>query len=277
MDKFVTRLPKKKIHSRSSSSTATKPIIDKSTHKQSYLDCGQRTLGATRSCSHCNMVYIADDVDDCENHKQHCKKFGENVKLRSALKSNVIWEDCDTNSAVIKIKMNRINDIQTQYKTVIMRMLDDLGSSPDEFDSCVSSAATAFFFTESNRIVGIAVVEQVKRDDLVVQVKDSRACEKHISKRQRTNSSPQTPKKAIDMTFPLPSTIGIRQMWVDPQWRRRKVCFKLLDVIRLLHSPRVLVSRMHVAFSQPTDDGKLFAYSYVDKDYFWAYSFSTDV
>lgn len=41
---------------------------------QMYLDLGQKSLGKTTVCKICEMVYVTDDIDDTENHRNFCRE-----------------------------------------------------------------------------------------------------------------------------------------------------------------------------------------------------------
>ena len=59
-----------------------------------------------------------------------------------------------------------------------------------------------------------------------------------------------------------PSKLGIRQIWVDKSYRRHGVATIMLDNIRRYHTFGHNYDLSSVAFSQPTQDGKNFAFSY---------------
>lgn len=71
--------------------------------------------------------------------------------------------------------------------------------------------------------------------------------------------------------FPREFTVGINLMWVDAPSRRQGIARKLVDAARA-SVYGTIISRDHVAFSQPTADGLTFARSYVaPKSLVWAY------
>lgn len=41
---------------------------------QAYLDLGQKSMGKTTRCKHCDMVFVVDDVDDVDNHRVFCRE-----------------------------------------------------------------------------------------------------------------------------------------------------------------------------------------------------------
>ena len=59
-----------------------------------------------------------------------------------------------------------------------------------------------------------------------------------------------------------PSKLGIRQIWVDKAYRRHGVATLMLDNIRRYHTFGHNYDLSSLAFSQPTLDGKNFAFSY---------------
>lgn len=68
------------------------------------------------------------------------------------------------------------------------------------------------------------------------------------------------------------TTLGIRQMWVRSNYRGMGINFTLLEIARKKTFPRLLLSRHHVAFSQPTEEGKRFISRYFQSRAYWIYS-----
>jgi len=65
--------------------------------------------------------------------------------------------------------------------------------------------------------------------------------------------------------------LGIEQVWVHRKWRRRKIATRLLDAARAKFCYGYLVPSDLVAFSQPTQDGKVFAERYTCRKDFLVY------
>ena len=71
-------------------------------------------------------------------------------------------------------------------------------------------------------------------------------------------------KKSTDNSEVLRQFMGVRQIWVHSLFRRRGYAGFLLDTARreFMHGG---VRKACIAFSQPTQDGSSFAFSYCNK------------
>lgn len=56
--------------------------------------------------------------------------------------------------------------------------------------------------------------------------------------------------------------LGVRQLWVHKSCRRTGISKRLIDAARRYFMYGDVFSKEKVAFSQPTDDGRAFAFSY---------------
>ena len=65
--------------------------------------------------------------------------------------------------------------------------------------------------------------------------------------------------------------MGVRQIWVRGDHRRQGVARRLMDSARR-EFIRGGVKKSAIAFSQPTADGRQFAFSYIKKDSILAYA-----
>ena len=66
--------------------------------------------------------------------------------------------------------------------------------------------------------------------------------------------------------------LGIRLLWVNPKSRRKGVAQSLVDTARRQYFYETIVPKSKIAFSQPTDDGKKFAFSYCNVENIFVYS-----
>jgi hypothetical protein len=68
------------------------------------------------------------------------------------------------------------------------------------------------------------------------------------------------------------NTLGVRQIWVHRDYRGRRIATQLVDCARMNFSNGSVIFRNDVAFSQPTDMGKIFAFQYVNHDHILIYT-----
>lgn len=74
-----------------------------------------------------------------------------------------------------------------------------------------------------------------------------------------------------DCDRPLKATLGIRQIWVHNDHRRKNVARFLVDAARKSFIFGSIVMRCHTAYSQPTTDGLNFALAYSQDKFIWTY------
>ncbi len=90
MNKFIVSLPRSTGNSkkrpasdilRDKSSVDVKPskisepdYIKRKALCQTFLDLGQKSFGASKTCKLCGMLFIQGDVDDEARHNSHCTK-----------------------------------------------------------------------------------------------------------------------------------------------------------------------------------------------------------
>jgi GNAT superfamily N-acetyltransferase len=67
---------------------------------------------------------------------------------------------------------------------------------------------------------------------------------------------------AMDLRRPAQATLGVAQVWVHPEYRRRGVARALLDAARTCAVYAYVVPAREVAFSNPTGDGQALAAAY---------------
>lgn len=65
--------------------------------------------------------------------------------------------------------------------------------------------------------------------------------------------------------------LGVAQVWVHADWRRRGVARKLLDCARAHAVPGMVVPPAQLAFSQPTTSGWQLAAAYTRSQFIWLY------
>ena len=74
-----------------------------------------------------------------------------------------------------------------------------------------------------------------------------------------------------DYDRPIKATLGIRQIWVHNDHRRKSVARCLVDAARKSFIFGSIVMRCHTAYSQPTTDGLNFALAYSQDKFIWTY------
>lgn len=67
------------------------------------------------------------------------------------------------------------------------------------------------------------------------------------------------------------SFVGIRYLWTNESYRGLGIATKLIDTLCKFSTFGTVLGADKLAFSQPTDDGRCFAFSYTKSDEIWIY------
>ncbi len=135
-----------------------------------------------------------------------------------------------------------------------------------------------FFAILEENIIGFLSTECVEKCNLTWLRKDEDTSQVEIPHNhggvehlQELHSSRSIGAEGIENTSLVKSkricdlphvTLGIRQIWVHPSRRGRGVARHLINTARRLFLIGSIIRREHVAFSQPTVQGKRFAFAY---------------
>jgi len=260
-----------------------------------FLDFGQKSFGANKQCSLCNMFYVIGDVEDEKRHKSFCAKAKEGPSLPSLKGHRVLstFEEEQHGDLVIEVRPQQ--KLHQEAISQVLQMVQiELGSSLDLGDE----NEIVLLYVRDKRVLGAIVTEQVHPKKLValsntigttdVEVADdgtasatapvasatavkATSCEKEAASASSFSSSSSSSASACSLFRPEAPTLGIKLVWVLKSHRRSGVARRLLDTSRKSFAYGSVVRKEHVAFSQPTTDGLALALSYVGKETIWAY------
>ncbi|GMH69115.1 hypothetical protein TrST_g2284 [Triparma strigata] len=210
------------------STTNSKTISDKNNNNnnsnnnnnntQYYLDFGQSTFNQSLTCPICNTMYQPSIPSEVLSHQKTCSPYKLGVKFPNPKSSSPILSFKTSNAKLDLVK--KIVD-------------SEMGFCDDEIPPHLT---TYIYLNSSSRCVGYLTVHPLS------------SCYSLLS-----SPSPSSP--LLRSSSPLPSRIGVRQIWVHSKSRSKGVATKLLDQMCKSIVFGCEIKREEVAFSSPTGDG----------------------
>ncbi|RHY20725.1 hypothetical protein DYB25_005208 [Aphanomyces astaci] len=206
-------------------------------HQQLFLDLGQKDIGE-RTCSACGLLYMHGVESDDRAHAQYCKKLGQGIVI-SGWRSERVHRTLDTKAA-------RIIEIRGDDSSAHVKKLLQIKSLLDDALGLVDEGAFLkqkhFVYLHQNRVVGVVSAEDVATGYEL------------DSSSEIVSIDPSSQGHKV--------MVGVSHVWVHPSFRRQQIARALVDVMRQGFSYGMTIPTSKVAFSQPTNDGRLFAAQY---------------
>ncbi len=122
---------------------------------------------------------------------------------------------------------------------------------------------TMFLYIKNSFIVGCLIAEYIDKKDIVDLPKGKFSTDVLIKKSNKTH---------VNESLSNIKLLGIRQIWVNHKYRRAGIASKLCDSARANFTFGKYYSINECAFSQPTNMGASFAFSYLKSDNINIYS-----
>lgn len=184
------------------------------------------------SCSICGMVYKKGLKDDESSHKRFHDRYLNGIYAPRVSKKEMIIESGYSIISVSEKSSEKL--IELVYKS-IQRAECDLGTAPP-----LPQKWKCYMAYCSSSIIGFCIIEN--NVNAFIEKEPSR--------------------KVL-------CPIGILRFWVSPKNRRKGVATVMVDAAR--HNEEKEIPKCMVAFSEPTDQGMLFAKNYCGTDPFIYY------
>jgi N-acetyltransferase len=224
-----------------------RPLIESG--KQYILDLGQKDIGA-RECSVCKMLYERADVTDEKHHQAHHDAYVNGIRLNEWKFERILMymDDGARVSCVLpsdpKHMRNKVDEL--------LRLSDrELGIGVP-LDQMSRDFMYLMYVTSRRRVAGFVVGERIRQAARLV-------CEDPLS-------------VSTDLET---AEVGVSRLWVHHSYRGQGIATVLVDVLRANLYRERIVARRHVAFSDPTTNGKDFAKKFTDDQHFLVYAFAT--
>jgi len=264
MDNFVTKVPRFPRNKRGIDNSENN-CNKYPRHYQSYIDLGQKSFGKLGTCIYCNQTYVIGDATDEKDHKRICSQSKKKI-FAFAMKPNYIEEkryEDETFIVSIPSKLLNIKD-ESSIHMFLNMVQEDLGTDPRDI---LHTEVTKFYlYVSRNQIIGCVVAEAISSEAFVELSNSKLPTEAYLQ-----DSDSVTEIKFSNDIFSFTS-IGIRHLWVHPSMRRKGIAKKLCDVCRKNFFFGRIICKNQIAFAQPTAEGMVFAFDYVDDSKFWGYS-----
>ncbi len=225
--------------------------------KQTFIDCGQREFD-TRRCNLCGMVYAPGERSDEAHHNTFCNS--------SLSYTSLALGRCKDHACIVERQSDGSNTLLFRYienhrkgDSVFNRLIKikdeivdpSMGFSSEDFDKTSRDTCPLLFahVSKENRLMGLMYVER-------------------ITSIHRAQSASVSLTGEVDLWESFEGSkpiLGVRQIWVAANERRKGVAAMLLDVARRYAVYGYVVARDEVCFSQPTEQGAHFAVAYNKK------------
>jgi hypothetical protein len=275
---------------------------------QAFLDLGQASFGAHTSCSTCSMFYVIGDVDDELRHKAFCVKSREALTLPN-LKSFHVVESAtaDSGDSIVEVRWHERHRLaQEPLRSIMDAVQRDLGSTLTLMkDDDSANKESVLLFVRAKKVIGCVVREEVEAAKLVrlsagkgsADVDIALTGPRDANDQERvpvavrhesidvsgspsattiataTTASAESSQEAVvaDELLPHGVTMGIKLIWVYNKNRREGIASRMLDAARKSFEFGRIIKKVHVAYSQPTDEGLRLFLSYAKREHIWGY------
>ncbi|KAI3738495.1 hypothetical protein L2E82_28529 [Cichorium intybus] len=267
-----------------------KVLNKKRKYAQFHLDLGQSDF-LLHTCKTCGFKFAPGDEEDTRVHKDFHKDYTHGIKLKGWRNERVI----DTNSLEHGRVILVFNDDPPAHikkvQEVIKMMEMELGDGWIFHKHC-----KVYLYISSQKVAGCLVAEPINKAYRLVSNSDQKhdvtttlkavkkstpttlqfgsiSFQREIVKKENKKESNNTLLGAIICEKDeVPAICGIRAIWVSPSNRRKHIATHLLNATRKSFCSDMILEHCQLAFSQPTNVGKLLASSYTNTKSFLVYT-----
>ncbi|KAI3512050.1 hypothetical protein L1887_19213 [Cichorium endivia] len=257
---------------------------------QFHLDLGQSDF-LLHTCKTCGFKFAPGDEGDERAHKEVHKNYSHGIVFKGWRNERVISMQSLENGRVILV----LNDDPTAHinkvQDVIKMMEMELGDGWIFHKHC-----KVYLYISSQRVAGCLVAESINKAYRLVSNSDQKldvtttlkevkrstpttlqfgsiSFQREIVKKENKKESNDTLLGAIICEKDeVPAICGIRAIWVSPSNRRKHIATHLLNATRKSFCSDMILEQCQLAFSQPTNAGKLLASSYTNTKSFLVYT-----
>ncbi|XP_076299665.1 establishment of cohesion [Lasioglossum baleicum] len=214
---------------------------------QYQIDAGQKHFGASQ-CTECGVVYQIGDPED-ENAHLNYHNNKKCLKFSGWKTERVIMEDPVTMSRVILVEPNDPKQYWNKIADVLTYVDRDLGLADTNLSDYEQKKV--YLYIRNKTIMGVLVAEQITTAHrMIPELMELDCC-----------TAESTPAKC-----------GINVLWTEINHRKQGIASKLVDILRSQFYYGYIMSLDDIAFSIPTQSGKIFAEKYTKTRNFKVYS-----
>ncbi|XP_057326280.1 N-acetyltransferase eco [Microplitis mediator] len=213
---------------------------------QYQLDAGQKRFGTTQ-CNECGVVYQIGEPED-ENAHLIFHNSIRKLRFNGWKNEHVVYQDPFSDSRIITLEPNDPKHCWKKVEEIIELINQDLGLHDIDISSCQNRKI--YFYVRNKCIVGVLVAESIKEAyRMIPELIDLDCCEE----------------------TPSPAKCGVNVIWTALSHRRQGIARKLLNILRSHYYYGYIMSVDDLAFSTPSQGGKLFAEKYTGARNFKVY------
>ncbi|CAI9265454.1 unnamed protein product [Lactuca saligna] len=269
--------------------TNSKKVLNKKRkYAQFHLDLGQSDF-LLHTCKTCGFKFAPGDEEDTRVHKEFHKSYTHGIHFKGWRNERVIDTHSLEHGRVILVLNDDPPAHIKKVEEVIKMMEMELGDGWIFHKNC-----KVYLYISSQRVAGCLVAEPINNAYPLVSNSDQNTTLKEVKKstpttlqfgsisfqreiikkdKNQRNSNDNTLFGAIICEKDsIPAVCGIRAIWVTPSNRRKHIATHLLEATRKSFSLDVILEHSDLAFSQPTNVGKLLASSYTNTKSFLVYT-----
>lgn len=219
--------------------------IEKS-NSQYIIDAGQKKFGATQ-CSVCGMVFTASHPVDEQDHQRYHKRFLGIIKFPGWKHERVVISFMD--GRIIKVTPSD-QQYSVQKVVDILGIVDvDLGFQTPNI-GFASTKVAYLFISDQQKVAGCLIAEKISKAYHLMPTEEGAPVGNYGDRLYCTSPTP------------VPTVCGISRIWTYAPLRRKKIATRLIDAVRASFVLGMCLAPSHVAFSDPTPDGRCFALKY---------------
>ncbi|KAL5248044.1 hypothetical protein ACHWQZ_G017272 [Mnemiopsis leidyi] len=222
--------------------------------EQMTLDVGQKV--EPTQCTQCGMVYNHAVPDDEQNHNKYHKRFLKASSFSGWKTERVVEEYHDG-----RIILVNQHDPKSHVKKMeeVREVVDiDLGITDRNQNPVPGKELQAFLYiSNANKVIAAAFVEHIEKGYPCVSAHEP----------DETGKAPLLKSDDVAMK----AVCGISRLWVFKQCRRKKIASRLMDCVRANLVFGCTISKVKIAFSDPTENGRMFAQTYCGTPNFLIY------
>ncbi|KAL8259788.1 hypothetical protein R6Q59_027741 [Mikania micrantha] len=274
-------------------SNSKRLLNKKRKYAQFHLDLGQSDF-MFRNCKTCGFKFVPGDEEDAKLHNEFHKNYTHGIGLKCWRNERVIDMHSLENGRVILVLNDDPPAHVKKVEEVIKMMEMELGDGWIFHKHC-----KVYLYISSHRVAGCLVAEPIKKayrlipnSDVKSDVTTIRADRSLTSttlqfgrisfqrESWRKNAPSKNERKSEDAFLgsiicekdSVSAVCGIRAIWVTPSNRRKHVATRLLEATRKSFCLGLILEPNQLAFSQPTNAGKLLATNYTNTRSFLVYT-----
>ena len=260
--------------------------------KQTFLDLGQRSFGATSSCTRCGMLYVLGDIDDEQRHKAYCGRADDAPSLPANAAKGLRVLDATgddaavgttitgaaraasagaAGSSILEVRWAERHKLeQGPLHAVLEHVQGQLGSTQSLMEGPDESV---LLLVRAHKVVACAVRQAVSSRALVSLSLKRTSVDVDVDVKTTTVSDPNNDDDSEEEKARRPpgDTLGIKLIWVHCKCRHSGLASRILDAARKTFEFGRIVKKEHVAYSQPTEDGLGLFLAYSKQDSIWGY------